>query len=140
MLLYVAHKDDQGNTNRHFSPERPDLQNIRLFENFYFWLGSTQVKYYDLEVKDDYVECHIDVMVDSTWKTITKPNEKRKYSFNGLQKLTEDSHIASYQSKGVSYTLMMYFNINSTSKISEYKRDNKNNISKAEAELLAAYA
>ncbi len=139
MLLYVAHKDDQGNTNRHFSPERPDLQNIRLFENFYFWLGSTQVKYYDLEVKDDYVECHIDVMNDGTWKTITRPNEKRKYSFNGLQKLTEDSHINFYKSKGVSYTLMMYSNINSIAMIKKYKEENKGDVSKAEAELIANY-
>lgn len=139
MLLYVAHKDDQGNTNRHFSPERPDLQNIRLFENFYFWLGSTQVKYYDLEVKDDYVECHIDVLNDDVWKTITKPNEKRKYSFNGIQKLTEDTHIAFHKSKGVSYTLLMYNSINSSHMIKRYRDENKLNISKAEAEIIARH-
>lgn len=139
MLLYVGHKNELGETNRHFSPEKPDLQNIRLFENFYFWLGTTEIKYYDVEVKDDHIQCHIDVLEDGTWKTITKENEKRKYSFNGLQKLTEESHLAFYKSRGISYTLLMYANIKNAQMIRKYKEDNKGNISKLEAELISAY-
>ncbi|WP_350613313.1 hypothetical protein [Pseudomonas sp. HY7a-MNA-CIBAN-0227] len=140
MQLYVAHKDEQGNTTRYFSTERPTLQNIRLFENFYFWLESTQLKYYDVEVKEDHIQCHIDVLEDETWKTITKPDEKRKYSFNGLQKLTQDAHITFYKSKGISYSLLMYLNIKNKEMIKNHFKVNSDNISKAEAEIMSQYA
>lgn len=140
MQLYVAHKDEAGSSSRHFAMERPDLQNIDLFSNFYFWLDNVEVKYYDLEKREDYIECHIDVMVDGTWKTITTKNNKRKYALKNLSKLTSDSHITWHKTKGIAYLLISYAELNNAMMISKFASENKNNLSRTEEELTRQYA
>lgn len=139
MLLYVAHKDESGSNSRYFSPERPTTQNLDLFGNFYFKIENTELKFYDVEKKEDYIECHIDVLHDGNWKTITTKNSKHKYSIKNLQKLTEDSHINFFKSKGISYILIAYAEIKNKLMIERYKEENKGNMTKYERELISRF-
>lgn len=139
MQLYVAHKNEEKSNSRVFTQTKPNIKDIDFFGAFNFFLNETEFKFYDIEVFENHILCHIDLKpFNRNWKTITTKNKKQTLSFKSLENMHEDNYWHLYTKKGIDYNLISYAELNNKTLISKYKNENKKVMTDYEKEFISA--